>query len=59
MVSSFSAIAGEKITVLGRQGAEGKFDQAMQTHARLTEIVRKIISELDTLSVDQLRSTAR
>jgi CheY-like chemotaxis protein/HPt (histidine-containing phosphotransfer) domain-containing protein len=55
MVSSFSATAAEAVALLGRLGSEGKIEEAIQTHARLTEIVDWLISVLDTLSVEQLR----
>jgi hypothetical protein len=55
MLSSFSAIAAEAAALLGRLGSEGKIEEAMQTHSRLTEIVARLISVLDTLSVKQLR----
>jgi CheY-like chemotaxis protein/nitrogen-specific signal transduction histidine kinase/HPt (histidine-containing phosphotransfer) domain-containing protein len=55
MVSSFSASAAEAAAHLGRQGGEGKFEEATQTHSRLTEIVGKLTAVLDTLSVEQLR----
>jgi PAS domain S-box-containing protein len=55
MVSSFSATAAETTALLGRLGSEGKIEEAIQTHSHLTEIVGRLISELDTLSVEQLR----
>jgi PAS domain S-box-containing protein len=55
MVSSFSTIAAEAAAHLGRLGTEGKFEEALQAHSRLTEIVRKVISVLDILSIDQLQ----
>ena len=55
MVSSFSATAAEATALLGRLGSEGKIEEAIQTHSQLTEIVGRLISELDTLSVEQLR----
>jgi signal transduction histidine kinase/CheY-like chemotaxis protein/HPt (histidine-containing phosphotransfer) domain-containing protein len=55
MVSSFSATAAEAAALLGRLGSEGKIEEAIQTHSRLTEIVDWLISVLDTLSVEQLR----
>jgi PAS domain S-box-containing protein len=55
MVSSFSATAAEAAALLGRLGGEGKIEEAIQTHSRLTEIVEKVMAVLDTLSVDQLQ----
>ena len=55
MVSSFSATAAEAVALLGRLGGEGKIDEAVQAHSRLTEIVGRLLSALDTLSVEQLR----
>jgi hypothetical protein len=55
MVSSFSAVAAEAVALLGRLGGEGKFEEATQTHSRLTEIVGRLITVLDSLSVEQLR----
>jgi HPt (histidine-containing phosphotransfer) domain-containing protein len=55
MVSSFSAAAAEAAALLERLGTEGKVEEAIQTHSRLAEIVGKLISVLDTLSVEQLR----
>jgi CheY-like chemotaxis protein/HPt (histidine-containing phosphotransfer) domain-containing protein len=55
MVSSFSATAAAAAALLGRLGSEGKIEEAMQTHSRLTEIVGELIAVLDTLSVEQLR----
>jgi CheY-like chemotaxis protein len=55
MVSSFSAPAAEATALIGRLGSEGKIEEAIQNHSRLTEIVDSLISALDTLSVEQLR----
>jgi hypothetical protein len=55
MVSSFSATAAETAALLGRLAGEGKIEEAMQTHSRLTEIVGRVIAVLDTLSVEQLQ----
>jgi CheY-like chemotaxis protein len=55
IVSSFSATAAEAVALLGRLGSEGKIEEALQTHARLTEIVDGLSSVLDTLSVEKLR----
>ena len=55
MVSTFSATAAEEAALLGRLGSEGKIDEAIQTHSRLTGIVDRVIAALGTLSVEQLR----
>jgi PAS domain S-box-containing protein len=55
MVSSFSATAAETAALLERLGSQGQIDEATQTHSRLTDIVSRLISVLDTLSVEQLR----
>jgi PAS domain S-box-containing protein len=55
MVSSFSATAAEAAALLGRLGGEGRFEEAIQTQSRLTEIVGELLPVLDTLSVEQLR----
>jgi signal transduction histidine kinase/CheY-like chemotaxis protein/HPt (histidine-containing phosphotransfer) domain-containing protein len=56
MVSSFSGTAAEAAALLERLGGEGRIEEATQTHSRLTEIVGRLMSVLDTLSVDHLRS---
>jgi HPt (histidine-containing phosphotransfer) domain-containing protein len=55
MVSSFSATAAEATALLGRLGSEGKIEEAIQAHSRLTEIVGKLISMLDSLTIESLR----
>jgi DNA-binding NarL/FixJ family response regulator len=55
MVSSFSATAAEAAALLGQLGSQGKIEEAMQIHSRLTEIVGQLIAVLETLSVEQLR----
>jgi two-component system, sensor histidine kinase and response regulator len=55
MVSSFSATAAKAAALLGRQGSEGKIEEAIQTNTRLTEMVGRLLSVLDVLSVEQLR----
>jgi hypothetical protein len=55
MVSSFSAPAAEATALLGRLAGEGRIEEARQTHSRLTEMVGRLVSVLDTLSVEQLR----
>jgi CheY-like chemotaxis protein len=56
MVSSFSATAAEAAALLGRLGREGRFEEATQTHSRLTAMMGRLIPVLNTLSVEQLRS---
>jgi PAS domain S-box-containing protein len=58
MLSSFSATAAEDVVLLQRLLSQGKIEEATQTHIRLTETVAKLISALDTLSVEQLRRLA-
>jgi PAS domain S-box-containing protein len=55
MVSSFSGTAAEAVAFVGRQGSEGKIEEAIQSYSRLTEIVDWLISVLGTLTVEQLR----
>jgi PAS domain S-box-containing protein len=55
MVSSFSATAAEEAALLGRLDGDGKIEEARQAHSRLAEIVGRLGSVLDTLSVEQLR----
>ena len=55
MVSSFSAAAAEAAALLERLGSQGKIEEAMHAHCGLTEIVGRLLSVLDDLSVEQLR----
>jgi hypothetical protein len=55
MVSSFSASAAAAAGLLERLDCEAQIEEAIQTHSRLTEMVERIVSGLDTLSVEQLR----
>jgi PAS domain S-box-containing protein len=55
MVSSFSATAAEAAALLERLGAQGKLEESIQIHSRLTYILGRLFSVLDTLSVEQLR----
>jgi HPt (histidine-containing phosphotransfer) domain-containing protein len=55
MVSSFSTTGAEAAAHLERLGREGNIEEAIQTQSRLTEIVERLFSALDTLSVEQLR----
>jgi HPt (histidine-containing phosphotransfer) domain-containing protein len=54
-VSSFSATAAEAAAILERLGNEGRIEEAFQTHSQLTEIVGRLMSVLDRLSVEHLR----
>jgi CheY-like chemotaxis protein/HPt (histidine-containing phosphotransfer) domain-containing protein len=54
MVSSFSATAAAAAAVLEGLAAQGKFEEATQTHSRLTEVVARLMPVLSTLSVEQL-----
>jgi len=55
MVSSFSATAAEAAAFLGQLGSEGKIDEATQTCSRLNEIVERLLSVINTLSVEQFQ----
>jgi CheY-like chemotaxis protein len=55
IVSSFSATAAEAAALLERLGSEGEFEEAIHTYSRLTAMVGRLMSTLDTLSVEQLR----
>jgi PAS domain S-box-containing protein len=55
LVSTFSATAAEAAAVVGRLGDQGKIEEALQAHARLTENLGKLNALLDTLSVEKLR----
>src|SRR5262249_9697827 len=55
MVSSFSAAAAEAAALLGRLGAQGQIGEAIQAHSRLADLVGRLLSNLDTISVEQLR----
>jgi CheY-like chemotaxis protein/HPt (histidine-containing phosphotransfer) domain-containing protein len=55
MVSSFSRTAAEAAAVLERLGSEGRIEEATQSHSQLTEVVGRLMSVLDTLSVEHLR----
>jgi PAS domain S-box-containing protein len=57
MVSSFSSAGAEAAALLGRLAGQGRFDEATQTHARLIDIVDRLLSALDTLSVEDMRRT--
>jgi CheY-like chemotaxis protein/HPt (histidine-containing phosphotransfer) domain-containing protein len=55
MVSSFSATAAEAVALLECAAAEGKIEEAVQAHSRLVDIVSRLSSTLDTVTVEQLR----
>jgi response regulator RpfG family c-di-GMP phosphodiesterase len=55
MVSSFSASAAEAAAVLEQAAAEARMEEASQALSRLTEIVGRLLSALDSVSVEQLR----
>jgi PAS domain S-box-containing protein len=55
MVASFSAAAAEAAALLGQLGARGEFEEAIPVQSRLTDLVGRLLSILDTVSVDQLR----
>jgi PAS domain S-box-containing protein len=58
MVSSFSAAAAEAAAFLERAAAEGNIDEATQAHSRLADLLARVSSALDTVSMDQLRQRA-
>jgi signal transduction histidine kinase/CheY-like chemotaxis protein len=55
MVSSFSAKAAEAAALVGKLGSQAKFEEASHIHSRLTEIVAKVMSVIDVVSIDKLR----
>jgi hypothetical protein len=55
MVSTFSATAAETAALLGRLGTEGKIEQAIQAHSRLTEMVGSLVAMSESLSVEELQ----
>jgi PAS domain S-box-containing protein len=55
MLSAFSATAAESTAELGRLARDGRTDEAIQAHSRLTEIVGRLLSVLDTLSIHELQ----
>jgi CheY-like chemotaxis protein/HPt (histidine-containing phosphotransfer) domain-containing protein len=55
MVSSFSETAAEAAALLSRLSGQRWTEEAIHTHVRLTEMVGRLISAFDTLSVEQLR----
>jgi CheY-like chemotaxis protein len=59
MVSSFSAIVADTVVLLGLLASQGKFAEASATHTRLTEMVERIISALDSLSIEDLERQQR
>jgi hypothetical protein len=55
MVATFSTVAAEAVSRLGSLAGEGKFEEADQTHARLLELVGRLLGAMETVSVEQLR----
>jgi CheY-like chemotaxis protein len=55
MVSSFSSACADAPALLGRLANQGRFEEAMHAHARLSDLVARQRPVLDTLSVEQLR----
>jgi CheY-like chemotaxis protein/HPt (histidine-containing phosphotransfer) domain-containing protein len=59
IVSSFSATAAEAVALLECLAAQGKIEEAIPVHARLTDLVSQVLSTLDTVSVEQLQRRQR
>jgi HPt (histidine-containing phosphotransfer) domain-containing protein len=57
-VSSFSATAATAAARLGHLGVQGQFEEAIQLHSRLADLVGWLLATLDAVSVDQLRGHA-
>jgi PAS domain S-box-containing protein len=55
MASSFSAAAAEAAAFLERAAAEGKIEEAIPAHARLADVMGRLSSTLDAVSLEQLR----
>jgi two-component system, sensor histidine kinase and response regulator len=55
MVSSFSASGAEAVALLQRAAAEGRIEAAMGACSRLTDVLGRLSSILETVSVEQLR----
>jgi PAS domain S-box-containing protein len=55
MVSSFSPAAAESVALLSRLSSEGRFDEAVQNHAMLAEMVVRLVAALDVLSFEDLQ----
>jgi PAS domain S-box-containing protein len=56
MVASFSATAAGVAAVLGQLTREGNHEAALQSYDHLSAMVDSLISRLNTLSVDRLRT---
>ena len=54
MVSSFSATAAEAAVNLERLAAQGRMEEAIQVHSHLTDLMTRVLSKLETVSVEQL-----
>ncbi len=54
MVSSFSAATAAAVALLERLGGEGTFEEARHVLSGLTEMVERLSTALNTLSVEQL-----
>jgi CheY-like chemotaxis protein/nitrogen-specific signal transduction histidine kinase len=55
MVSSFSSTAAAAAAHLERLGSEGNIEEAIRAQSQLTDIVGRLCSVVDTLSIEQLR----
>jgi PAS domain S-box-containing protein len=55
MVSSFSAAAAQTAALMEGLATQGRIEEAIPTHARLTDLLSQVLSALDTVSVEQLR----
>jgi protein-histidine pros-kinase len=55
MVSSFSAAAAEAAALVENLAIQGKIEDAIPARARLTDLVSRVLSTLDTVSVENLR----
>jgi PAS domain S-box-containing protein len=57
IVSSFSTAAAQVAALLEGLAKQGKIEEGLQAYSRLSEIVDKLSSVLDRLTVEQLRET--
>jgi hypothetical protein len=53
------AVAAQAAALIGHLSMEEKTEEALQSYSQLTDIVGDISSEIDILSIDQLRRLAR
>jgi PAS domain S-box-containing protein len=58
MASAFSTAAAEAAAHLERAAAEGKLEEAAQTHSRLADVMGRLSAALDSVSVERLRQGA-